>query len=508
MADLMADKMIIIKIYNIYLTRLQTPENASHFKKLLQKNKMAYTVNIQASSRIQETGLSVAFVTVDTKPDLEEKKIGLIAELEKKFDNGTSVAILVGTEPSNIDLINYLGKSTLNLSFYNHRGRFLHIKAGEEIPQHIPFQKGTVVNMVNLLNAARQDNNNVFVPIFCRNAFIPETKHEFIQQMIAFKEVNTPYMIFTTEFADCVDQMLPYVLTLNMDSFDYASDQWNRKSYGSSFREYMRTAFYKDTETAEQDLKFMLLDKKQITTSLCGVRKKKKPEYIWINLNNKDAHVLALKIFQVTAENDTEGTLAPFSAKELRLGGEHNNKLELCLEKKNQKLKFLVWESTDKSIFEDYLCKDLSGTTVNTINLHHCGSVGGIFKSDFWSVKNTTCVDLNYEYEMVAKETTAQIVLLESDIVALQNLYKSITDEEYNLSIVKKVDLLNLWKGRLSYNLVYDDFGILQEALVYMESLLFKVHPQQILEKSRLHRQASCHPSVLHLGFSNNGSVV
>ncbi len=461
---------------------------------------MEYTVDIQASPRIQETGLSVAFVTVDTKPDLDEKKFGLIAELEKKFDNGTSVAILVGTEPSNIDLINYLGKSTLNLSFYNHRGRFLHVKAGEEIPQHIPFQKGTVVNMINLLNAAKQDKNNVFVPIFCRNAFIPETKHEFIQQMITFKEVNTPYMIFTTEFADCVDQMLPYVLTLNVDSFDYASDQWNRKPYGSSFREYMRTAFYKDTETAEQDLKFMLLDKKQITTSLCGVRKKKKPEYIWINLNNKDAHVLALKIFQVTAENDTEGTLASFSAKELRLGGEHNNKLELCLEKKNQKLKIFVWESTNKSIFDYY--------NGSAIELNSLPTVSNMFKSDFWSVKNTTCVDLNYEYEMVAKETTALIVLLESDIVALQNLYKCITDEENNLSIVEKVDLLNLWKGRLSYNLVHDDFGILQEALVYMESLLFKVHPQQILEKSRLHRQASCHPSVLHLGFSNNGPVV
>ncbi len=461
---------------------------------------MAYTVDIQASPRIQKTGLSVAFITVDTTPDLDEKKFGLIAELEKKFDNGTSVAILVGTEASNIDLINYLGKSTLNLSFYNHRGRFLHIKAGEEIPSHIPFQKGPLINMVNLLNAAKQDNNNVFVPIFCRNAFIPETKHEFIQQMIKFKEVNTPYMILTTEFADCVDQMLPYVLTLNVDSFDYASDQWNRKPHGSSFREYMRTAFYKDTETAEQDLKFMLLDKKQITTSLCGVRKKKKPEYIWINLTN-DAHVLALKIFQVTAVNDSEGTLAPFSAKELRLGGDHNNKLELCLEKKNQKLKIFVWESTNKSIFENYLKTNVSESV---------SVVSNMFKSEFWSVKNTTCVDLNYEYEMIAKETAAQIVLLESDIVALQNLYKSILgdDEEYNLSIVEKVTLLTLWKGRLSYNLVYDDFGILEEALVYMESLLYKVHPRQILEKSRLHRQASCHPSVLHLGFSNNGSIV
>jgi len=471
---------------------------------------MNYTVDIQASPQVPETGLSVAFVTVKTKPDLDEKKCGLIAELEKKFEHGASVAILVGTDPSNIDLFNYLGKSTLNLSFYNHRGRFLHVKAGEELPQHfyIPFQKGTLINMVNLLNAAKQDNNNVFVPIFCRNAFIPETKHEFIQQMIRFKEVNTPYMIFTTEFADCVDQMLPYVLTLNVDSFDYASDQWNRKPYGSSFREYMRTAFYKDTETAEQDLKFMLLDKKQITTSLCGVRKKKKPEYIWINFTNKAAHVLALKIFQVTAENDSEGTLALFSAKELRLGGEHNNKLELCLEKKNQKLKIFVWESTNKSIFEYYLETHTQAYTFSNV-LGPALMASNMFKSEFWSVKNTTCVDLNYEYEMVAKETTPQIVLRESDIVALQNLYKSITgDEEYNLSIVEKVDLLNLWKGRLSHNLVHDDFGLLQEALVYMESLLLKVHNVKILEKSRLHRQASCHPSVLHLGFSNNGSVV
>ena len=189
------------------------------------------------------------------------------------------------------------------------------------------------------------------------------------------------------------------------------------------------------------------------------------------------------------------------------------------LRKKKSKTTSFLWESTDKSIFEDYLCKDLSGTSINSH--HHCvDSVGGIFKSDFWSLKSNRCVDLNYEYEMVVKESTSpEILLSKSDIDGLQNLFKNLfeTIEDNNsdkLSVLEIVDMLNLWKGRLSYNLVYDDFGILQEAIIYFESLLNSYvksiggEPKLISEKGIIQRQPSCHPSVLFSSKSNNGTVV